>query len=78
MMKITLVAVALMLPVLAGATTPTPAPAAPAPTTAAPQSTQHTSRSQALKLMAACQKKAKNLKGAEKEKAIQACMRSAP
>lgn len=78
MMKITLVAAALMLPVLAGATTPTPAPAAPAASPAAPQSMHQTSRSQALKLMAACQKKAKGLKGADKEKAIQACMRSAP
>jgi len=74
MMKITLVAAAMMLPMLAGATTPAPAPA-PQAATAAPQSTHATSRSQALKLMATCQKKAKGLMGAEKEKFIQACMR---
>ena len=73
MNKISLVAVALLLPVLAGAATPPPA-AAKAQT--APQSTQQTSRSQAMKQMQGCQKKATGLKGAAKQTAIQNCMRS--
>jgi len=72
MNKITLVAVALLLPVLAGAATPPP----PAASQTAPQSTSQTSRSQARKQMLGCQKKAAGLKGAAKQTAVQDCMRT--
>jgi len=64
MNKVTLVAAALLLPMLAAAALPSP------------QSTRQTSRSQALTQMQGCQKKAAGLNGAAKQTAIQNCMRS--
>ena len=72
MKKYTLVIAALLVSGIAVAGTKPPSNA---PAQATPQSMQQTSRMSARTQMAACQKKAKDLKGAAKEQAVQNCMR---
>ena len=50
-------------------------PSGASPAQAAPESMQQTRRMSARSQMAKCQRKAKDLKGAAKEQAVQACMR---
>jgi hypothetical protein len=54
-----------------------PPPSAPAPTVAQtqPQSLKQTSRAQAMKQMVVCQGRASQLRGAQKQEVIDACMK---